>query len=136
MIIVSDTFFLSRMTRIAELAAQYKLPALAPYREFASHGGLVSYGANIPDVYRLTGVYTARVLKGTKPHDLPVLQPTTFDLVINLKTAKALGLEVPPIAARPRRRGDRVGSLYAAMLSLAHLYGPAVRCKSDMTAWR
>jgi putative tryptophan/tyrosine transport system substrate-binding protein len=96
MIIVSDTFFLSRMARIAELATQYKLPTLAPYREFATHGGLASYGANIPDLYRLTGIYTARVLKGTKPGDLPVLQPTTFDLVINLAAAKALGLAIPP----------------------------------------
>ena len=97
MIIVSDTFFLSRMARIAELATQYKLPTLAPYREFAMHGGLVSYGANIPDLYRLAGVYTARVLKGTKPRDLPVLQPTTFDLVINLRAAKTLALDVPPM---------------------------------------
>jgi putative ABC transport system substrate-binding protein len=97
MIIVSDTFFLSRMARIAELATQYKLPTLAPYREFAMHGGLVSYGANIPDLYRLAGVYTARVLKGTKPRDLPVLQPTTFDLVINLGAAKTLALDVPPM---------------------------------------
>jgi putative tryptophan/tyrosine transport system substrate-binding protein len=97
MIIVSDTFFLSRMARIAELANQYKLPTLAPYREFAMHGGLVSYGANIHDLYRLAGIYTARVLKGTKPRDLPVLQPTTFDLVINLRVAKTLALDVPPM---------------------------------------
>ena len=96
------------MARIAELATQYKLPTLAPYREFATHGGLASYGANLPDLYRLTGIYTARVLKGTKPGDLPVLQPTTFELVINLKTAKALGLEIATDAARPRRRGDRM----------------------------
>jgi ABC-type uncharacterized transport system substrate-binding protein len=97
MIIVSDTFFLSRMARIAELANQYKLPTLAPYREFSIHEGLVSYGANLPDLYRLAGVYTARVLKGTKPRDLPVLQPTTFDLVINLRAAKTLALDVPPM---------------------------------------
>jgi ABC-type uncharacterized transport system substrate-binding protein len=84
------------MAPIAELSNHYKLPALAPYREFAMHGGLVSYGASIPDLYRLAGVYTARVLRGTKPRDLPVLQPTRFELVINLKTANALGLEIPP----------------------------------------
>ena len=61
------------------------------------HGGLISYGANLPDLYRLAGVYTARVLKGTKPRDLPVLQPTTFDLVINLRAAKTLALDVPPM---------------------------------------
>jgi putative ABC transport system substrate-binding protein len=97
MVIVSDTFFLSRMAQIAELANQFRLPALAPYREFALNGGLVSYGASLPDLYRLAGGYTARVLKGTKPRDLPVLQPTAFELVINLRAAKTLALNVPPM---------------------------------------
>ena len=96
LLVISDTFFLSRLDRIAALATRYRLPTIAPYREFTTHGGLMSYGTSIPDVFRQTGVYTGRVLRGAKPADLPILQPTKFEFVINLKTAKTLGLTVPP----------------------------------------
>ena len=91
-----DAFLYSRRARLAELAASHAMPAIFDVRDYVDAGALVSYGADYLDVMRLVGSYTGRVLKGEKPADLPVVQPQKFELVINLKTARALGLAVPP----------------------------------------
>ena len=95
LVIGADAFFIDQNERLVALAAHYAVPTIHFVREYATAGGLMSYGGNLTDNYRLTGVYTGRILKGEKPAELPVMQSTKVELIINLKTANALGLTVP-----------------------------------------
>jgi putative ABC transport system substrate-binding protein len=105
LIVGSDTFFTTQRDRIVALAERHSLPAIYPQALFARAGGLISYGPSLPTAYRLKGQYVAKILGGAKPGDLPVQEPTTLELVVNLRTAKALGVEVPLIM---QQRADEV----------------------------
>jgi putative ABC transport system substrate-binding protein len=96
LVVTADPLYLSRAAQLVANAAKYSLPTIYPFRDFSVPGGLITYGADRLNNYRQAGIYASRILKGTKTTDLPIMQPTLFELVINLKTAKALGIAVPP----------------------------------------
>ena len=96
LLIGTDPYFYGRRLQIATLATRYAIPAIHPVRENVEAGGLMSYGTSLSEVYRQIAIYTVRILKGASPADLPVVQSTKFELVINLPTARAIGVTVPP----------------------------------------
>ena len=96
LMVIAEPFFITRREKLVTLAAQHSIPTIYGIREFAASGGLMSYGIDVAEQYRQTGIFAGKILKGAKPAELPVLQPTKFEFVINLKTAKDLGLAIPP----------------------------------------
>ena len=126
LIVMPDTFTTARRAEITALAARHRLPTVYPFRYFAQSGGLLSYGTDLVHDFRRAATYADRILKGAKPSELPVQGPVKFELVINLKTAKALGLDISADAARPRRRGDRMRA--------ARVHHAARRCGVGLAA--
>ena len=108
LLIGNDVFLTNRREQIVALAARHAVPAIYSFRSFAESGGLMSYSTNLVEVYRQIGHYVGRILKGEKPADLPVVQPTKFEFVINLKTAKTLGIKFSNNLLVTRRQGDRM----------------------------
>ena len=127
LIVMPDTFASAHGAEITSLAARYRLPAVYPFRFFTELGGLLSYGNDRLDIFRRAALYADRILKGAKPGELPVQAPVKFELVINLKTAKALGLDVPDATPAARRRGDRMRRReFITLLGGAALASPRV----------
>ena len=118
-IVMPDSFNIVHRNQIIALAAKHRLPAISPYRFMAQEGGLMAYGVEPVELFRRAAAYVDRILKGSKPAELPVQAPTKFELVINLKAAKALGLTVPPTLLDSRRRGNRIRDAVCCGASVA-----------------
>ena len=121
---IADPIFFIQLKRMAEFATANRLPAITNFVEFPKFGGLMGYAPSLPDEYRHAAKHVDQILKGANPGDLPVEQPTKFQLVINLKTAKTIGVTVPPRNAHPCRRGDRISGA-CPLLALSVIRGAA-----------